>query len=174
MHRQAHAYHPNTHKGSTRHACTHQHAYIHCHTVTVRVMDPSRLKLSWILHGVWSRRRIIIERWRSYFRLLEIQLSLFAVCRAVVDSGWWSVLLGHLGISLLCLRGSNRDWDRQPNRNLIKLRHKQTLWIQTLHREEACHAPLLNQNAPSKAWGVCFANMNVGDWNMQNNIQSNG
>lgn len=94
-------------------------------------MDQSRLKLSWILHGVWSRRRIITERWRSYFRLLEIQLSLFA---AVADSGQWSVVLGHLGIGLFCLRGSNRDWDRQPNRNLIKLRHKQTHWTETLHR----------------------------------------
>lgn len=138
--------------------CMHTptHTYIDCHTVTVRVMDQCRLKLSWILHGVWSRKRIIIERWRS-FRLLGKSsfLSFFffflAACRAAVVSGWWSVVLGHLGISLFCVRGSNRDWDRQPNRNLIKLRHKQTLWIQTLHREEACHAPLSNQNAPSNA-----------------------
>lgn len=75
----------------------------------LRVMDQSRLKLSWILHAVWWRRRIIIEKWRSYFRLLEIQLFLFAFCHADVDSGWWSVVQGHLGISLFCLRGSNGD-----------------------------------------------------------------
>lgn len=109
----------------TRHAYTSTD--IQCHTVTVRVMDQSRLKLSWILHGVWCRKRIIIEKWRSYFRLLGIQLSLFAFCHAVVDSGWWSVVQGHLGISLFCLMGSNGDWDWQPNRNLIKLRNKQTL-----------------------------------------------
>lgn len=136
---------------SARHACTRRHVCLRCHTVTVRVMDQSRLKLSWILHGVWCGRRIIIERSGSYLRLLEIQLSLTAFCHAVVDSDWWSVAPGHLGISLFFLRGSNRDWNWQPNRNLIKLKHKQTLWIQTLHGEEACHAPLSNQNARSKA-----------------------
>lgn len=132
----------------------HVHTNMQTYTVTLwllRVMDQSGLKLSWILHGVWCRRRIIIERWRSYFRPLEIQCSLFDFCRAVADRGWWSVVPGHLGISLFFLRGSNRDWDWQPNRNLIKLRHKQTLQIQTRHREGACHAPLSNQNAHSKA-----------------------
>lgn len=158
----------------------HAHTNMHTYPVTLwllRAMDQSRLKLSWILHGVWCRTRFIIERWRSFFSLLEIQLSLFAFCRAIVDRGWWSVMPGHLGNSLFFLWGSNRDWDWQLNRNLIKRRNKQTLWIQTLHREEACHASLSNQNAHLKnkdAGGICFANMAVGDWNMQKNVQSNG
>ena len=63
----------------------HAHTYTHSYTVTVtllRVMDQSRLKLSWILHGVWCRRRITIEKWRKwcYFRLQAFENPAFSFC----------------------------------------------------------------------------------------------
>ena len=58
--------------------------HTHWHAATVRVMDQSGLKLSWILHGVWGRggRRIQIERWPSYLRIFwkSIFLSLLLSC----------------------------------------------------------------------------------------------
>lgn len=127
-------FHLQQKKNHTTHGwtCTHWFTIIRLSTandvsiiVTWWLSNESGFKPSWT-----GRKRDTLESFQAFE---NPGLSFSPAC--CMEYSWWSVMLGHLGISVFCLKGSKRNWDWQFNRNLIKLRYKQTLWIPALQRK---------------------------------------